>query len=128
MAAFLKCAIPAMSQWILGKIELDGHALYEECSKWRCVWHGDNDVEEVLGRAMAQAILPKDQYSQFTLAIDAESGGEGSLVQKFLKGQTKAANSGEWSAARSHVCKERPERGFGARQGQVHRLQEGGSP
>ena len=93
VTAFLKCAIPAMSQWILGKIELDGHELYEECSKWRCVWHGDNDVEEVLGRAMAQAILPKDQYSQFTLASGAESGGRGaSLVQKFLKGQTKAAN------------------------------------
>jgi hypothetical protein len=81
-----------MSQWILGKIELDDHALYEECSNWRCVWHGGDGVEEVLGRTMAQAILPKDQYSQFTLAIDAESDAEVSLVQKFLKGQTKTVN------------------------------------
>ena len=47
----------------------------------------------LLCRAMAQATLPKGQYSQFTLAIDAESGSSGvSLLQSFLKGQTKTVN------------------------------------
>ena len=68
VAAVLHCGIPPLSQWILGKIELDGHKLYEECSKWRCVWHGDSDVEEVVGRSMANSILPAGQYPQFTLA------------------------------------------------------------
>jgi hypothetical protein len=53
----LKQAIPWLSQHILGKRDLDGHAIYRELSPHRCIWGPQGDAKARLGLLLGQKVL-----------------------------------------------------------------------
>jgi hypothetical protein len=109
--AVFRQGIPSLNQFILGKKELEGLQFYEDCEPYRCVWHGDSDVDEVVGRVIGRAVFRlddgtvPDKREGFTLAVgDGADKKKYDVVQAFLRGATHKLNME--NAILSEVTKE----------------------